>query len=78
MGAWGVAVFSDDLAADIRGDFRELIGDGLTPSEATNRLVEQYASSLDDSDEMPVFWIALALAQWKLERVMNSRRAGCG
>ena len=37
MGTWGVAIFSDDLAADIRGDFRELIGDGLTPSEATAR-----------------------------------------
>lgn len=69
MGAWGVAIFSDDLAADIRSDFRELIGDGLTPSEATDRLKAEYASSLVDPDEMPVFWIALALAQWKLGRL---------
>ncbi len=69
MGAWGVAIFSDDLAADIRGDFRELIGDWLTPSEATDRLKAEYASSLDDPNEMPVFWIALALAQWKLGRL---------
>jgi hypothetical protein len=69
MGTWGVAIFSDDLAADIRGDFRELIGDGLTPSEATDRLKSEYASSLDDPNEMPVFWIALALAQWKLGRL---------
>ncbi len=66
MGAWGVAIFSDDLAADIRDDFRELIGDGLTPSEATDRLMEEYRSALDDSHELPVFWIALAVAQWKL------------
>jgi hypothetical protein len=69
MGAWGVAVFSDDLAADLRGDFRELIGDGLTSTEATERLMAEYASSLDDADEMPVFWIALASAQWKLGRL---------
>jgi len=63
MGAWGVAIFSDDLAADIRSDFRELIGDGLTPSEATDLLKAEYASSLFDPHEMPVFWIALALTQ---------------
>ena len=69
MGAWGVAIFSDDLAADLRGDFRDLIGDGLTSSEATDRLMAEYASSLNDPDEMPVFWIALAAAQWKLGRL---------
>jgi hypothetical protein len=69
MGAWGVAIFSDDLAADIRIEFRELIGDGLTPSDATARLQAEYASSLDDPDEMPVFWLALALTQWKLGRL---------
>lgn len=74
MGAWGVAIFSDDLAADIRGDFRELIGDGPTPSEATDRLKIEYAGSLDDPDEMPVFWIALALAQWKLGRLEERGR----
>ncbi len=69
MGTWGVAIFSDDLAADLRGDFRDLIGDGLTSTEATDRLLAEYVSSLDDSDEMPVFWIALAVAQWKLGRL---------
>ena len=69
MGAWGVAIFSDDLAADLRGDFRDLIGDGLTASEATDRLMAEYASSLDDPDERAVFWIALAAAQWKLGRL---------
>ncbi len=69
MGTWGTAIFSDDLAVDIRRDFRELIGDGLTPSEATERLKAEYSSSLEDPDEMPVFWIALALTQWNLGRL---------
>jgi hypothetical protein len=69
MGAWGVAIFSDDLAADLRGDFRDLIGEGLTSTDATDKLIAEYSSSLDDSDEMPVFWIALACIQWKLGRL---------
>jgi hypothetical protein len=69
MGAWGVAVFSDDLAADVRDEFRDLIGEGLSPSQAVNKLLTEYASSLDDDDEMSIFWIALASTQWKLGRL---------
>ena len=69
MGTWGVAIFSDDLATDIRSDFSDLIGDGLTPSQATDKLIAEYSSSLDDSDEMSVFWISLACTQWKLGRL---------
>jgi hypothetical protein len=66
MGTSSVALFSDDLAADLRGDFRELIGDGLTPKQAVDKLTIEYASSLDDNDEMPVFWLALAAVQWQI------------
>jgi hypothetical protein len=69
MGAWGTAVFSDDLAADLRGDFRELIGDGLTSTQAVDKLMAEYKSSLDDPDEASVFWIALASIQWNLGRL---------
>jgi hypothetical protein len=74
MGTWGVAIFSDDLAADLRSDFRDLIGDGLTPSQAVDRLLVDYASSLDDDDETPVFWLALAATQWRLGRVEQRTR----
>lgn len=69
MGTWGVAIFSDDLAADLRGEFRDLIGEGLTPSQAVNRLVGEYASSLRDDEEMPVFWLALAAMEWQHGRL---------
>lgn len=69
MGAWGVAVFSDDLAADLRDDYRDLIGAGLSSTQAVEKLLASYASSLADDDEMPVFWLALALTQWKLGRL---------
>jgi len=34
MGAWGPAIFSDDLACDIRTDYRELLEDGVAGEEA--------------------------------------------
>ncbi|MBN8248766.1 MAG: hypothetical protein J0L84_15160 [Verrucomicrobia bacterium] len=70
MGAWGTAIFSDDTAADVRDEFRDHIGDGLSPEIATSRLTKEYASSLKDSDEAPAFWLGLAAAQWNLGRLL--------
>src|SRR5438105_1101139 len=69
MSAWGVAVFSDDLAADVRDAYRERIGERLSPTQAVEKLLVQFASSVADQDEGPVFWIALASVQWKLGRL---------
>ena len=72
MGILGTGIFSDDLAADIRGDFRDLIGDGRTPAEATTILCTEYKESISDHDEGTVFWLALAATQWKLGRLEES------
>ncbi|MBI2840595.1 MAG: hypothetical protein HYX75_19950 [Acidobacteria bacterium] len=69
MGTWGVALFSDDLAADLRGEFRDLIGEGLSAPAAVDKLLTEYASSVADPDDAPVFWLALAAVQWKLGRL---------
>lgn len=66
MGAWGTAIFSDDFAADIRSEFRELIGDAHTAEEATRVLKARYAKSLTDVDDGSVFWLALAATQHRL------------
>jgi hypothetical protein len=68
MGTWGTALYSDDLAADLRGDFRDLIGEGLSADETLERLSSEYSSSLADPDEAPVFWLAIADTAWRLGR----------
>jgi len=69
MGAWGTAVFSDDTACDVRDDYMDCLGDCLTGAQATERLLSKWASSLEDQDEAPVFWLALAATQWKHGRL---------
>jgi hypothetical protein len=69
MGTWGTAIFSDDIACDVRDQYRECIGEGLSGSEATEKLMADYEQSLEDSDEGPPFWLALAATQWKLGRL---------
>jgi len=69
MGVWGTAVFSDDTASDIRGDYRDYLGAGLSGPEATARILAEYKSSLADPPEAGVVWLALAATQWKLGRI---------
>lgn len=74
MGTWGPAIFSDDLACDVRDEWRGLIGEGVSPEEATARIVAGYSASFSDPDERGVVVLALALAQWKTGRLAESVR----
>jgi hypothetical protein len=57
MGAWGTAIFSDDLAADVRGDWRELLLDGHETDAAAEELLRCYQHAVDDPDASIVFWM---------------------
>jgi hypothetical protein len=75
MGTWGTPIFSDDTASDVRDEFRELIGEGLSTEQATDKLVSEYAPSLDDPDDGPPFWLGLAVTQWKCGRLLEQVKA---
>lgn len=70
MGTWGTALFSDDLALDIKGEFRDLIAEGVTSEEATARVKIAFASAIADPGEARKFWIILAVVQWSCGRLL--------
>ncbi len=74
MGTWGTAIFSDDLAADIRDSFVDLVAEGLSPADATQRMVGELKDILAAEDDAIVFWLALAATQWKLGRLLEDVR----
>jgi hypothetical protein len=73
VGAWGVGVFSDDLAVDVRGQWREALA--ADPQADLRRLTDsivgdhRLAWSGDADDEEIVAWLALALAQHETGRL---------
>ncbi|HUY58616.1 MAG TPA: hypothetical protein VMV16_02800 [Solirubrobacteraceae bacterium] len=69
MGSWGTALFSDDLAADVRADWRDAIIDGEEPEDVTQRLIDRYIRGRSDSGDTLVFWLALAAAQLETGRL---------
>jgi hypothetical protein len=76
MGTWGTGIFSDDNAADLRDDYRDFIGDGLSGPEATDRLLAEWGSSISREPEYAAtFWLALAVTQWLAGKFERKRKS---
>ncbi|MFD2248099.1 hypothetical protein [Pontibacter ruber] len=71
MSAWGPALFSDDFACDIRDDFKELVGEGMSPQNATDELMAAYKEEMNNTDEGSVFWLSLSSIQWSTGRLLE-------
>ena len=74
MGAWSPAIFDDDLAADLRAEYEELMEAGMAPAEAVAQLVQNHPECLEDEDDGPVFWLALAALQVELGHLLQPVR----
>ena len=71
MGASGPAIFSDDVAADVRDEWREALMDGLADEAATERVLREFADALGDEDDATVVWLGLAAAQMETGRLQD-------
>ncbi|MDM5425863.1 hypothetical protein [Bacillus mycoides] len=71
MGAWGVAILSDNIAKDIQLIYKDLLGNEYSNEEASRIVIEEYQTELDD-EEIIVFWLAFACIQWKLGRLQEN------
>ena len=69
MGTWGNKLYEDDEAQDARDVYKSLLEKGLDGREATDRFLKMFKASLNDSDDGPIVWFALADTQWKLGRL---------
>ena len=76
MGAWGFGVLEDDVALDTLDVFDAALAAGLGLAEATDRVFEELAEALADSDDAEIVWLALAARQLELGEVDPRVRAG--
>lgn len=71
MGAWGVLLFQDDVAEEVRDAYIDLIKNGKTSQEATDELMADYELEIADPEDGPIFWFALADTQWRYGRLLD-------
>ncbi|WP_088012849.1 hypothetical protein [Gottfriedia acidiceleris] len=70
MGAWGVAILSDDIAEDVSLRYKDLLGDNYSSEEASRLVIDEFQNELDE-EEITAFWLSFALIQWKLGRLQD-------
>lgn len=69
MGTWGHGIFDSDMAADLRSELRDAIAAGGAPREVTTRLIAAWRDTLEDPEDGPTAWLALAEAQRECGRL---------
>jgi hypothetical protein len=67
VGTWSTALFSDDLACDVRDHYRELLEKGIDDAAATQQTIERFRAYIDERESVAV--VALAVTQSKLGRL---------
>jgi hypothetical protein len=76
MGSWVPGVFSDDLACEVRDQYRALLGNGRDGVAATDSLLGAFGEALADPNSAAVFWLALAVVQWRAGRLEERVKLG--
>ncbi|MRD36952.1 hypothetical protein GH882_13460 [Bacillus thuringiensis] len=71
MGAWGVALLSDDIAEDIKLLYKDLLANEYSNEDASRIVIEEYKNELDN-EETIVFWLVFSSIQWKLGRLQEN------
>ncbi len=67
MSTDGPGLYQSDDAADIRNEYRDHLGNGLSGAEATNRILSGWADYFREYPESErIAWLALADTQWRL------------
>lgn len=68
MGAWGTSLYSNDVALDVRSDYKDALSFGKTNETATAEIIEKYKDLFGTEDEA-LFWFAFADTQWNYGRL---------
>lgn len=65
MGTWSDSILADDEAQEVYDHYRRLFNQGNDHSAVRQALERCWADSIADDDDGPVFWFAVAWAQWE-------------
>ena len=76
MGAWGTTLYANDTTCDVRDTYMKFLKEQqLSNQEAYEKTLEEYHELIEDDDESPLFWYALADNQWKVGRLTPEVKA---
>ncbi len=65
MGTWSTRIFDNDITMDIIGEYKILLGYGISPEETYEKIYAYFAKDFIGKDNKDDFWLGIALYQWK-------------
>ncbi len=71
MGTWGYGILDNDTAMDVKGIFEGAMEDGKSFDAATEEVLHECQDVLEDSDEGPIVYLALAAVQLEQGQIHN-------
>ena len=74
MGIWGVKLYDNDCAADIKDLFLDLTDAGLSPVEAAEQIEAEFPEMFQDSEDGPMAQVILADLLWKRGCLEDERK----
>lgn len=61
MGVWGLDIYDDDLAVDIREEFRSLLDEDMEADEAIEAILLNNEDILDDNEDRGTFILTVGV-----------------
>ncbi len=65
MGTWSPKIFDNDGAGDIIAEYKILLGYGIPPLEAYQKIERYFYPDYQGGDSEDIYWLAVALFQWQ-------------
>ena len=60
MGTWGTKLYDDDVACDIKEDYKNYLSIGMENSKIIKQLMNDYKEELNDDRDYKTFWLVIA------------------
>jgi hypothetical protein len=71
VGTWSTSILGSDVALDVREQYLALLSEGLEGPAASRQVIADNKEAIRDTDDGPVFWLALAATQWEYGRLQR-------
>ena len=72
MGVWGLDIYDDDLAVDIRDEFQDYLDQGMDENDAMNEVIFNNDNLLEGDEECGTFILTIGLLA-KENEISNSK-----
>ena len=74
MGSWGDKLYQNDLAQDLKEEYKTYLKIGYSDLEVENMMINSFKEEFDEKNNEKIFWLVLADQESKLGRLSSKTK----